>query len=87
MFVFVAVYDFGVIQNRIFKREYYRPGDILQLHIQIGACHIWIEQYAVNAPPVLYRVGFGARPSISPLMPKADAQKALERFVAGVSHV
>lgn len=87
MSFFIWVHDFGEIQNRVIGRRLYKPGQIVQIHIQIDDRHVWIEQNTGADDVPLYRVAFGAVPGYSPLVPLADARQALDQFLAGVCHV
>lgn len=79
----VTVKDFGEIQNRVLGRRYYKPGEIMQAHVQIGDRHVWIEhnRYHTDTP---YRVAFGVVPGYVPLVSLAEARTMLERFLDAV---
>lgn len=87
MFAFVRVYDFGEIMNRTMGKQYYKRGEVLQIHVQIDDGHLWIERHAYTWGEVLYRVSPGAIPSYAPQIPRNEAVRAWEQFLGEVRHV
>lgn len=59
MFV-LQVTDWGMGINKAFGREYYRPGEIMQIVLLIGLELVWIERS--TSAGIWYRVAFGPSP-------------------------